>query len=249
MPLPSAHLPAPPAVTSDWALFLDVDGTLLDFADAPGDVVVQPGLVDVLAVLHGRLDGALALVSGRRLAQLDELFAPLHLPAAGLHGLERRDDGHESLHARPVALDAVLAAARSLAAKFPGARVEDKGVALALHWRGSPAAEEPLHEFATSALIDLPGYHLQPGNHVVELRPDGAHKGEAVLELMTHAPFHGRRPVFVGDDLTDEAAFKAVGSHGGFGILVGARQPSAARYALHDPAAVRDWLEEGLSLA
>lgn len=249
MPLPSAHLPAPPAVTSDWALFLDVDGTLLDFADAPGDVVVQPDLIDVLAVLHGRLDGALALVSGRRLAQLDELFAPLHLPAAGLHGLERRDDGHERLHARPLALDAVLAAARSLAAKFPGARVEDKGVALALHWRGSPAAEEPLHEFATSALIDLPGYHLQPGNNVVELRPDGAHKGEAVLELMALAPFHGRRPVFVGDDLTDEAAFTAVDCHGGFGILVGARQPSAARYALHDPAAVRAWLEEGLSLA
>lgn len=244
-----AHLPAPPAITPDWALFLDVDGTLLDFADAPGDVLVQPELIDVLAVLHGRLDGALALVSGRTLAQLDELFAPLHLPAAGLHGLERRDDGHVSRDARPSALDTVLAAARSLAAKFPGARIEDKGVALALHWRGSPAAEEPLHEFASSALIDLPGYHLQPGNNVLELRPDGAHKGEAVLDLLALPPFNGRRPVFVGDDLTDEHAFAAVASHAGFGVLVGARQPSAARYALHDPAAVRAWLEEGLSLA
>ena len=96
-----AHLPEPPAVAPDWALFLDVDGTLLEFADAPGDVLVQPELIDVLAVLHGRLDGALALVSGRTLAQLDELFAPLHLPAAGLHGLEHRDDGHISRDARP----------------------------------------------------------------------------------------------------------------------------------------------------
>lgn len=249
MPAPPTPLPAPPAVTSDWALFLDVDGTLLEFADAPGDVLVQPALIDVLAVLHGRLDGALALVSGRTLAQLDALFAPLHLPASGLHGLERRDDGHVSRHARPPALDTVLAAARSLAAKFPGARIEDKGVALALHWRGAPAAEEPLHEFASSALIDLPGYHLQPGNHVLELRPDGAHKGEAVLGLLAQPPFQGRRPVFVGDDLTDEHAFTAVNCHGGFGIRVGSRQPTAARYALHDPAAVRAWLEEGLSLA
>ncbi|MDI9238854.1 trehalose-phosphatase [Lysobacter sp. LF1] len=244
-----AHLPAPPAITPDWALFLDVDGTLLDFADAPGDVLVQPELIDVLAVLHGRLDGALALVSGRTLVQLDELFAPLHLPAAGLHGLERRDDGHISRDARPPALDGVLAAARSLAAKFPGARIEDKGVAVALHWRGAPAAEEPLREFASSALIDLPGYHLQPGNNVLELRPDGAHKGEAVVDLLALPPFKGRRPVFVGDDLTDEHAFTAVASHGGFGVLVGPRQPTAARYALHDPAAVRAWLEEGLSLA
>src|SRR5688500_6277079 len=101
MPMPSPTLPAPPAVSSDWALFLDVDGTLLDFADVPGDVLVDPGLIDVLAVLHGRLDGALALVSGRRLTQLDELFSPLKLPAVGLHGLERREDGHQERHARP----------------------------------------------------------------------------------------------------------------------------------------------------
>jgi trehalose 6-phosphate phosphatase len=241
------HLPLPPAVAPDWALFLDVDGTLLDFADAPGDVAVEPGLIDTLAILHGRLDGALALVSGRNLAQLDALFAPLHLPAVGLHGLERRDDGHVEQHARAPALDGVLASARALAAKYPGARIEDKGIGLALHWRGAPAAEEPLHEFATSALIDLPGYHLQPGNRVIELRPDGANKGAAVLDLLALPPFHGRRPVFVGDDLTDEHGFAAVGSHGGFGILVGSRQPSVARYGLHDPAAVRAWLDDSIA--
>ena len=241
-------LPLPPAVAPDWALFLDVDGTLLDFADAPGDVHVEPGLIDTLAVLPGRLDGALALVSGRRLMQLDALFEPLQLPAVGLHGLERRDDGHLDIHQRAPALDAVLAAARALASKYPGALAEDKGTAIALHWRGAPAAEEPLHEFATSALIDLPGYHLQPGNRVIELRPDGAHKGAAVLSLLASRPFQGRRPVFVGDDLTDEHGFKAVTCHGGFGVLVGRRQPSAARYALHDPAAARAWLDDAIAI-
>ena len=241
-------LPSPPAVAPDWALFLDVDGTLLDFAQAPGDVHVEPGLLDTLAILHGRLDGALALVSGRTLAQIDALFAPLHLPAVGLHGLERRDDGHLTRHPRTPALDAVIASARALADKYPGALVEDKGTTVALHWRGAEAAEEPLHEFATSALIELPGYHLQPGNRVLELRPDGAHKGRAVLDLLALAPFQGRRPVFVGDDLTDEHGFAAVDCHGGFGVRVGSRLPTAARYGLHDPSAVRDWLDDAIEI-
>ncbi|MFC3551588.1 trehalose-phosphatase [Lysobacter cavernae] len=243
------HRPPPPAFSPDWALFLDVDGTLLDFADLPDEVHAAPALIATLDALRDQLDGALALVSGRTLAQLDALFAPLLLPAAGLHGLELRDNGHAIAHARPVALDDVLTAARALAAKYPGALVEDKGTTLALHWRGAPAAEEPLHEFATSALIELPGYHLQPGNRVLELRPDGAHKGEAVLALLATPPFHGRRPVFVGDDLTDEHGFAAVDCHGGFGVLVGARSPSAARYGLHDPAAVREWLEQAVILS
>ena len=249
MSIASLTLPAPPAVSSDWALFLDVDGTLLDFADVPGDVLVDPGLIDVLAVLHGRLDGAMALVSGRRLAQLDALFAPLKLPAVGLHGLERREEGHQERHPRPLILDEAVAWGRALAERYPGARVEDKGTTIALHWRAAPDAEDLLRQYADSILIELPDYHLQYGNMVVELRPNGAHKGHAVADLLAHPPFHGRRPVFVGDDFTDEHAFHAVDSHGGFGVLVGSRQPSAARYGLHDPAAVRAWLEEGLSLA
>ena len=137
-------LPSPPAVAPDWALFLDVDGTLLDFAQAPGDVHVDPGLLDTLAILHGRLDGALALISGRTLAQLDALFAPLHLPAVGLHGLERRDDGHLTRSPRTPALDVVIASARALAGKYPGALVEDKGTTVALHWRGASAADMPV---------------------------------------------------------------------------------------------------------
>ena len=235
--------PPPPALSPEWALFLDVDGTLLDFAEEPSEVVVEPALTETLSVLHRRLGGALALVSGRPLNQLDELFAPLHLPAAGLHGLEVRGDVILSSYARPAALDSTLAAAQALGAKFPGAIVEDKGTTLALHWRGEPAAEEPLHEFASSALIDLPGYHLQAGDCVIELRPNGANKGDAVQALLAQTPFHARRPVFVGDDLTDEHAFAMVEALGGFGVLVGSRTTSAARYSLPHPGAVRAWLD------
>lgn len=244
------RLPPPPAPTRDWALFLDIDGTLLDFAPTPDTPHMPDGLLEVLQRLHHALDGALALVSGRRIVQIDALFAPLRLPAIGLHGLEVREhDGHQAAHLTGIAeaapeLATVRVAAQALAAKYPGTLVEDKGSALALHWRGAPAAEEPLHEFATSVLINLPGYHLQPGNHVFELRPDGAHKGHAILALLGTPAFFGRRPVVLGDDLTDENAFVEVNALDGVSILVGQRTPSAARYGLPDPAASRAWLQQ-----
>lgn len=237
-------LPPPPAPALQWALFLDVDGTVLDFATTPAGVNVDPALLQALLTLHEVLGGALALVSGRSLAQLDALFAPLHLPAAGLHGLQMRGASDTSTHrvAPSDELARVRGAAQALAAKYPGALVEDKGMTLALHWRGAPAAEEPLHEFATSALIDLPGYHVQPGSHVFELRPDGAHKGHAIVELMADPPFAGRRPVFIGDDLTDEHGFAEVNARDGISVLVGSRHASLARHGLRDPGTVRDWL-------
>ena len=246
MVTPALRAVPPPTPSRDWALFLDVDGCLLDFASTPGGVHVPEGLTDVLGDLHGALDGALALVSGRPLAQLDALFAPLHLPAAGLHGLQIRshDDVVDTSGEVPPALLALRFTAQALAAKFPGALVEDKGTSLALHWRGAPAAEEPLHEMATSALTALPGYHLQPGNQVIEVRPDGSDKGTAITRLMAKEPFAGRTPVFVGDDLTDEHGFAAVNALDGISILVGGRMPNAARFHLHDPAALRDWLRE-----
>jgi len=246
------RLPPPPAPSRDWshacALFLDIDGTLLDFAPAPDGAHAPDSLKQDLQRLHDALHGAVALVSGRRVAQIDALFEPLRLPAIGLHGLEMREhDGHKLPHLTvpveaPPELAAVRTAAQALAAKFPGALVEDKGSALALHWREAPAAEEPLHEFASSVLINLPGYHLQPGNCVFELRPDGAHKGHAVLELLGTPVFFGRRPIVVGDDLTDENAFVEANARDGISILVGQRAPSSARYGLHDPAAARAWL-------
>lgn len=235
----------PPLVSATTALFLDVDGTLLEFADHPDAVRVPAALPPMLRALHARLDGALALVSGRTLAQLDALFAPLRLPAAGLHGLQVRGrDGLLFEHVPPL-LPEVLADARAQAARFPGALVEDKGCALALHWRAAAdgaGAGDALRQFAEAALLHLPGYRLQSGKNVAELRPGGAHKGSAVAALMAGEPFRGRRPVFVGDDLTDEDGFLAAIAMGGHGVVVGERRPTAAAHALHGPADTLRWL-------
>ena len=235
--------PRPPAPADDWALFLDVDGCLLDFADAPDAVTVPHALRATLDRLVQRLQGAVALVSGRSLASIDALFAPLELPASGLHGVEQRNrDRNVAAPAAPPALEAIRTEARQVAQQFPGALVEDKGAALALHWRVAPQAASALRAFADVALPRLPGYCLQHGDSVVELRPAHGDKGNAILALMDEPPFRGHVPVFVGDDLTDESGFAIVNAHGGISVLVGHREPSAAHYGLPDPAAVRDWL-------
>lgn len=249
MPIPraaGAHVqrPMPPPPAADWALFLDVDGSLLDFAPHPDAVQVPADMQRHIATLAARLDGALALVSGRTLATLDELFHHLrHVPAAGLHGLERRDA--TGLHLPPqaaAALDGIEAEALRIAAAFPGAAVERKGPSLALHWRAAPQAQDPFRAFAAAALRVLPDYRPQFGDRVLELRPEGLDKGAAVQAFLAQPPFAGRVPVFVGDDLTDEHGFAVVNARGGLSVLVGDRVDSAARYRLEDPAAVRDWL-------
>ncbi len=245
MPAAAVPLPLPPPVAAGWALFLDVDGCLVDFADDPAEVVAPPALVGSLLSLTGRLEGALALVSGRTIPVLDRMFAPARFPAAGLHGVERRFNGEdlETLQPGvPEALPALVDAAREALAGFPGALVEDKGTAVALHWRAAPAARPVVESFAGSALPRLPGYRLQPGDSVIELRPGGADKGTAIAEFLAREPFRGRLPVFAGDDLTDEHGFEVVNARGGISILVGARAGSAARCSLPDPAAVRAWL-------
>ncbi|MCD9027012.1 trehalose-phosphatase [Luteimonas sp. BDR2-5] len=243
VPSPPHTRPSPPPPADDWALFLDVDGCLLEFAPRPDAVVVPPGLPERLVALRQRLDGALALVSGRGIATLDALFAPQRFHAAGLHGVERRTpDGIVAAAAAPDALADVHAAASRLVAAHPGTLIEDKGAALALHWRGAPAAEPALRAFAEQALPALPGYQLQPGDHVLELRPRHADKGSAILAFLDETPFAGRRPVFAGDDLTDEHGFAAVNARDGLSILVGDRAGSAARFGLRNPAAVRRWL-------
>lgn len=237
------RLPAPPPLATDWALFLDVDGTLLDFANAPDAVHVAPELLEALTSLQRHLDGALALVSGRTLEQLDALFAPLRLPAAGLHGLQRRGaDPATPPATAPEPLRRWRDDAQALVAQFPGALVEDKGATLALHWRGNPEAATGLRAIAAAALESLPDYRLQPGNQVIELRPAGADKGAAIDAMLEGEPFRARRPVFIGDDHTDEHGFEIVLARGGVAVLVGDRQPSVARHGLRDPDAVRAWL-------
>ncbi len=239
--------PRPPQPSSDWALFLDVDGCLLDIAETPDAVVVVAGLRERLAALSAELGGALALVSGRSLPVLDTLFDPLRLPAAGLHGLERRNgDAVFDAPAPPALLPALLDEARVLAAVHPGTVVEDKGTAIGLHWRQAPDAEHAMQAFALDALARLPGYRLQHGKQVVELRPEDGHgggdKGDAIAAFLREAPFAGRLPVFAGDDLTDESGFAVVNTHGGISVLVGDRGGSAASHGLRNPADVHAWL-------
>ncbi|WP_066094349.1 trehalose-phosphatase [Xanthomonas massiliensis] len=237
----------PPLLDADCALFLDVDGTLLDFADRPDRVRPAAGLGDILARLHRRLHGALALVSGRPLAELDRLFAPLVLPAAGLHGHQLRPT--PEIEATPPdevpdALHALHAQAERFAAQHPGVLVEDKGAGLALHWRRCPESGADVQAFARQYLGQLEGYRLQPGDHVVEFVPSGCDKGAALRAMMDRPPFAGRVPVFVGDDLTDEFGFAAANALGGWSVRVGRRLPTAATYGLDEVAAVHAWLQE-----
>lgn len=241
-------LTAPPlerAQAVGYALFLDVDGTLLPFADRPDDVGVDAALLALLTELGERLDGALALVSGRTLLTLDALFRPLRLPAGGLHGLELRyPDG--AVARWPVdreALSRLRAGMTAIVQRQPRLHLEDKGSSLALHYRRAPALAESALAAAAGLVAALgPAFVLQPGDHVAEIRPAGADKGRALASLMTSAPFAGRLPVMLGDDLTDEHAFAAAQRLGGFGVVVGGRRPTVARHALPDIGAVRAWL-------
>lgn len=239
-----ATRPRPPVLHADCALFLDVDGSLIDFASTPERVIVPAELRSRLRVLSESLDGALALVSGRAVRTIDALFAPLRLPVAGLHGHELRTrDGLQLQVTSPASMQAVAADAAALCRRHAGALLEDKGVSIALHWRNAPTAEHPLRAFAEEALLRLPSYRLQPGHCVIELLPVGRDKGSAIAALLEHAPFRSRHPVFVGDDLTDEPGFREVNARGGTSVLVGARAGSAARFSLPDPASVRAWLD------
>jgi len=240
------RLPPPPlpAAGARWAILLDVDGTLLDFADDPRTVQPDTALLQLLHALHRRLDGALALVSGRTLADLDRLFAAPHWAAAGVHGLQLRhaDGSGREVAVAPAQQARMHDVARTLAARFDGVQLEDKHAAVALHCRRAPAQLPALREAAIAAVAQLPGYQLQPGNLVLEFRPAGMDKGYAVLELLQRAPFAGRWPVYLGDDLTDEHAFARINAQGGLSVRIGTREPSLAASTLPGPAAAEAWL-------
>lgn len=247
-PLPDRYdqLPVPPAIGPDasWALFLDVDGTLLDFAASPAAVVVEAQLRADLARLRANLHGAVALLSGRQLAQLDDMFDWRGCAAAGLHGAElRAPDGREYVVGDGAAFASIRKRALALVANTRGVLLEDKRRALALHFRRTPAAMAAAKTIAESLLLEAgDNYSLLHGDHVIELKPASVDKGRALETLMRDAPFHGRCPWMFGDDLTDEDAFECVNACDGVSVIVGARRPSQARFALPNPAAVRGWL-------
>jgi len=225
------------------ALFLDVDGTLLDFAARPDEVKVDPATRDVLQRLQTLLGGALALVSGRSLKQLDELFHPLQLPSAGIHGFERRCA--TGVVYRPSVTAATLDRTRrwlqGVVLPGSGLLLEDKGYSLALHYRTAPQAAGRALASVRSAAAELgPAFEVIEGAKVVELKPAGQNKATAIEAFMKEPPFAGCLPVFLGDDVTDFDGFAAVRSHGGLDVAVGDRV--SARWFLDGPHATRDWL-------
>jgi trehalose 6-phosphate phosphatase len=225
------------------ALFLDLDGTLAEFSDNPRDVRVDADMIRILHSLHAVLDGALALISGRRISELDRLLYPLQLPCAGGHGLERRDAAG-IVHRLAVA-ESELHPARvelaELASTHPGLLLEDKGNALAVHFRTAPQLKELVYAVVPRIVAPLsPRYELMRGDMVLEIKPSACDKGTALEAFMAEGPYKSRMPVFVGDDLTDYDAFGAVRRHSGMTVAVGER--ITAQWYLPDPAAVRTWL-------
>jgi trehalose 6-phosphate phosphatase len=241
---PMTALPPP---EPDWALFLDFDGTLVEIEAHPDNVTLPAGMAPRLRRLQAALDDAVAIVSGRALADLEALLHPLRLPLAGLHGLERRDARgrlHRDERDRE-RLDAVRDAIAGFVAARPGLYAEDKGGALALHYRGAPEREQEVAAFLERQRRQLgDAFHIQAGKQVFELKPAGRDKGQVVREFMSEPPFEGRTPVFVGDDRTDEDAFVAVNTLGGCSIRVGEHHPdTAATATLPSVSATLDWLD------
>jgi trehalose 6-phosphate phosphatase len=241
-------LPAPPGLRVDAiALFLDVDGTLVEIEREPGAVHVPERLCRILADLREAGGGALALVSGRSLEQLDRLFSPLCLNAAGLHGLERRNLATGVVRSEPD--PAVFAPARARLDRFArehvGVLLEDKGLTLALHYRKAPEVEGEAKALAQAVVSASDGaLVLLEGKKVLELKPPGCDKGEAIAAFMDEPPFRGRQPVFAGDDVTDEAGFATINRLGGISIRIGADlRPTAALYGHRDVSSMQDWLQ------
>jgi trehalose 6-phosphate phosphatase len=206
------------------ALFLDFDGTLVDIAPRPEAVRVDAALPGRLAAARDRLDGALAILSGRPIADIDRLLAPLRLTAAGVHGLEVRTDPAGPVAAAAGATTALAAVRAALAAAgLPGAgiHIEDKRVAIAVHYRDAPERGADVLALMAEAIAPHPGLHLVTGKMVVEVKPAGVDKGTALLNFLARPPFLHRVPVMIGDDVTDEDAFRAALAAGGRAIKVG----------------------------
>lgn len=235
-----------PRWPSDPAIFLDLDGTLLDLASDPAEVTVPAQVKHLLQRLETAAGGALALISGRTVADLDRLTGDVRFPVAGVHGLERRNAAGELCEANVSRkqIDSLYQALEAVARRYPQTHLEHKGIALALHYRGCPAVESQVLEAVGDRLADLsPNLNLMRGNMVLELKPGGFDKGTAIVAFMKESPFSGRTPVFVGDDLTDEDGFRAVNALDGVSVKVGPGK-TQARFRLPDVSSVLAWMNE-----
>ncbi|MGI9259812.1 MAG: trehalose-phosphatase [Gammaproteobacteria bacterium] len=234
----------------DWptqaALFLDVDGTLLEFADKPHLVERPPRFLALLERLAG--ETPVAFISGRSIVDLDRILAPHHFPLAGIHGAERRN--HVGQHSQAAADPAALKEARAIIdafhAEHDGLVLEDKAVGLALHYRLRPDLEEEVHALEQQLDEMLPsGYGVMRGKMLIEVYTSNVDKGTAIREFMDEEPFAGATPVFIGDDVTDEAGFAVINALSGVSIKVD-RGDTVARWRLSDVNAVIGWLEQVL---
>jgi trehalose 6-phosphate phosphatase len=241
VPVPRALVPH----LSECAVLLDIDGTLLDLMPTPREVWVPPGLAKTLRRLHERTGGALAMVSGRSLNDIDLIFAPDQFPAVGGHGAEMRirgDSDAVATHAPP--MDKELKRRLAAIAKLsPGILLEDKGYSLALHYRLAPHAEKAIYAAVSLIRADLPNAPIEvlPGKCVCEIKHAGFTKATGVRELMTHEPFRGRRPFFIGDDVTDESVFAIMPDMDGLAFSVGRRAKGVAGH-FDTPSDVRQFL-------
>lgn len=244
-------LPAPPALTlgPQTALFLDFDGTLVEIADHPDAVVVPEYLPDLLNGLSGALHGRLAIVTGRSIAAVEELTGKLDIAVAGSHGGEFRPAGSADVLALADPLPAdVVAVLERCAHDNGGLLVEPKPHSVAVHYRHHPEAVDALVGCAQELSARF-GLSLKHGKQVIELAMPGSDKGSAVARFMGLPAFRGAVPLFLGDDVTDEDAFRAARALGGQGVLVGPARPTAANFRLADVAHVRGWLKAGLDTA
>jgi trehalose 6-phosphate phosphatase len=228
------------------AILLDVDGTILDIAPTRQAVHVPVSLLHTLSQVSGQVGGALALVSGRRIDDLDHLFAPLRLPAIGGHGAEIRHSGDSATYERhaPPLDPSHKKRIEEIATRYPGVLIEDKDYSVCLHYRLAPEGElEVIRDvFRACQSFDPDSYELLFGKAVVEVKAAGFSKGSAIRELMTYPPFAGRTPIFIGDDVTDESAFAVMPDFNGLAMSVGRKLPGIMR-TFQSPGDVRHWLK------
>jgi len=222
------------------ALFLDLDGTIVEITELPQQVRVEPATVELLARLARRLDGALAIVSGRSLADIDRLFAPLVLPAAGVHGLMRRDAGGR-VHAGYLDASVIRSVTEALKQALPALLIEPKPGAVAVHYRTHPELAHDCYAAVRDVVEGRDDLEIVHGKMVYEVKMKGASKGTAIGAFMAEPPFIGRLPVFAGDDVTDEDGFAVVEAMGGHSIKVGDGR-TRARWSIATAAALVEWL-------